>query len=619
MSCTSTGKRTVLRESDRLRRMKGTARTISLALLFVAAGFAPSSAQEPNRSAWESGWHVVRPGDTLEGLAERFLGTSELWRELHTLNPTVRDPNLLFPGQRLRVFLDRPTAHPSAQVKAISRKVNELPRPAPWRSAGEGDVLLEKDGLRTEKASSARLEFDDGANLTLSEDSLVFIRRQTASSAPLPKKEIEIEVGQADVESSPSAARPGEIEIVVAGARSTGSAEGGKALKTRSRKGAGDAAQFMVYEGKSTVAAGGQKVDVPAGSGTTVAPKEPPTPPEPLLAAPVGLAPSNGEEFDKSAPRLSWSAVPGAASYTVEICRDDACGALVERVTGVTATELAPREAIDGTLSWRATAVSATGLDGFPSPAQRFVAVDSVKPPAPALALVAASGARVAAAGCVGSVPNLEVRATDRSGATLPWTLLVDGQPMTIDEFRALPLAGEHEIAVRVTDARGRSSLSAPARFRLDGAGPWIEIVGAPGLPPDETPAKKRRGGKGAEEPPPSCESGLEVRHGAGAWIPVPCAVSGTIEGTRLALSAADPAVELRAAKSAAVLGGMRIAAGETMRAVAWDVGCGVTAASFRIVPSSFASGQLDLEMAVEDAAGNRRPLAWHLKRLQPD
>ena len=73
-----------------------------------------------DRSEWEDGWHVVRPGDTLEGLAARFLGSHELWRELHLLNPLVKDPNLLFPGQRLRIFLERPTAKLSAQIMASS-------------------------------------------------------------------------------------------------------------------------------------------------------------------------------------------------------------------------------------------------------------------------------------------------------------------------------------------------------------------------------------------------------------------------------------------------------------------------------------------------------------------
>ena len=96
----------------------------ALSWTLLAAAFSPATAQEgqasppaPDRSAWESGMHVVRPGDTLEGLAERFLGSSQLWRELHTLNPFVRDPNLLHPGERLRIFLERPTPEPSAQVQ----------------------------------------------------------------------------------------------------------------------------------------------------------------------------------------------------------------------------------------------------------------------------------------------------------------------------------------------------------------------------------------------------------------------------------------------------------------------------------------------------------------------
>ena len=39
-----------------------------------------------DKSDWETGWHVVRPGDTLEGLAQQFLGSNTLWRELHLLN-----------------------------------------------------------------------------------------------------------------------------------------------------------------------------------------------------------------------------------------------------------------------------------------------------------------------------------------------------------------------------------------------------------------------------------------------------------------------------------------------------------------------------------------------------
>ena len=32
---------------------------------------------------YQPGWHIVRPGETLEGIAGRYLGSSSLWRQLH--------------------------------------------------------------------------------------------------------------------------------------------------------------------------------------------------------------------------------------------------------------------------------------------------------------------------------------------------------------------------------------------------------------------------------------------------------------------------------------------------------------------------------------------------------
>jgi hypothetical protein len=53
-------------------------RATLLFLAGIATCIATTGAQapSPDRSAWESGFHVVRPGDTLEGLAERFLRSS---------------------------------------------------------------------------------------------------------------------------------------------------------------------------------------------------------------------------------------------------------------------------------------------------------------------------------------------------------------------------------------------------------------------------------------------------------------------------------------------------------------------------------------------------------------
>src|SRR6185295_19865258 len=91
--------------------------------------------------------------------------------------------------------------------------------------------------------------------------------------------------------------------------------------QTRARRADEGSAKVSVYGGESEVEAGGAKVQVPRGMGTSVAPTGPPSPPEKLLAAPAGLDPAAGDERACADPLFSWQAVPEAATYTVEVCR----------------------------------------------------------------------------------------------------------------------------------------------------------------------------------------------------------------------------------------------------------------------------------------------------------
>ncbi len=606
----------------------------------AAAEVGEPSAPLVDKSEWENGWHVVRPGDTLEGLAERFLGSNEHWRELHLLNPTVQDPNLLFPGQRLRIFLERPTAKLSAQVMAVARDVRELPTPVPWRPAGEGDILLERDALRTAKSASARLRFDDGATVTLSEDSLVFIRRQTAAASQLPKKEIEIELGQVDIESAPfgspdasgagsatgaSRKSPDAIEVVVAGARSLATPDKGQPASTRSRRGNDKSAQFMIFAGKSTVSAAGASIEVPAGSGTSVAPKAPPGPVEALLPAPANPRPAYGEEVEQAAPQFTWTPVPGADHYIVEVCRDPACGAVVARAPTFTAGSLqldAPGGLPAGELYWRVTAVAASGLDGYPTASIRIDAVDSVRPSAPLLALQTPAGEPVKDGTCTAALPAAVVRAVDRRGAEVPWKLLLDGRETSLQEFRALPLAGRHQVAARATDARGRSTDSMPLAFTLDAAAPWVDLIAtstAAAPPVDEAAETGRRSGKRKRTPEPepvaACDAGLELLDAGGIWMPIPCATAAAPAPAVVGLEPERTAVTVRTTASAVAFGDSVLAAGETLRLSTWDVGCGAAQLALRIVPSPYRPGRMLLEAAVTDGAGNTRTQGWHIAR----
>lgn len=331
---------------------------------------ATTLAQTPKASEKgpEQGWHRIRPGDTLEGLATRFLGDPQRWPELHDLNPGILDPHWIYPGRKVRIPVERPGTLPNAQVVVVSNRVETLPEPIDWSPVDSGDLLLERDGLRTHERSTARLLFDDGSTANVAESSLVFLRRQTLATAPKPRKEIEIEAGQAEFATAPGTTASPEIEVIVGDTRTTTRAELGGAAMSRHRLAEGST-QVMLYGGHGEVRGAAGSIELTAGTGTTVRPGAAPAPPERLIAAPELVAPPANVELPPEVTdfEFSWRPVDGADSYLLELCADSRCGAVVSRVADLRSTRHRVRLGPRRLLYWRVTAVASSGLDGYPS------------------------------------------------------------------------------------------------------------------------------------------------------------------------------------------------------------------------------------------------------------
>ncbi len=314
----------------------------------------------------EKAWHLVQAGDTLEALTARHLGDASLWRENWRLNPQLKDPHALLPGQRILIIVKR--RQHTAEIAGLSRKVeSKTHRDPAWTPAQLGALLKEKDGIRTYEKSSADLGFDDGSHLLVTEQSLLFLREIGARlSGTVLRRQIEIVDGQAEVAAKPALRAAAGIEIVVGGARALALPVEGEGMGTRARKLGAAGAQVMVYEGSSNVLAGGASVEVGRGMGTLVPSGGRPAPPEKLLEAPRVLAPVSGTAYGQANPRFSWRPVEGARSYTAEVCADAECGQVVDRATRLAGARWSPDGLPLGELHFRVTAVSGSGLDGFP-------------------------------------------------------------------------------------------------------------------------------------------------------------------------------------------------------------------------------------------------------------
>jgi hypothetical protein len=249
-----------------------------------------------------------------------------------------------------------------AQITATTENVSRKADSSPWVPAHVGDRLGERDGVRTRSSSSVELSFDDGLRLVVGEQSEIVLRGVGASG-----KTLEVTKGQADVASPLMPDGATLVEVVLEGVRARIRSAPGEASRARARRTDDGTAQIMLFLGAAELVTGGTTLELAAGTGTSVPRGGRPSPPEKLLPAPIPWRPTPDALLDHANPKLSWDPVEGAASYTVEICRDQACGQLTTRITALDHTSAVPKRLPLGDHYWQVRAVGGSGLDGVAS------------------------------------------------------------------------------------------------------------------------------------------------------------------------------------------------------------------------------------------------------------
>jgi hypothetical protein len=82
-------------------------------LLFTLVLFVPGLALAADE---EPTIYVIKQGDTLWGLSDRFIRDPRYWPNMWSRNSQITNPHLIYPGQRVRVFSDRLEFEPREQA-----------------------------------------------------------------------------------------------------------------------------------------------------------------------------------------------------------------------------------------------------------------------------------------------------------------------------------------------------------------------------------------------------------------------------------------------------------------------------------------------------------------------
>lgn len=92
--------------------MKFRLKLLLLALALLLPCLAVAADQE------EPTIYVIKQGDTLWGLSERFIKDPNYWPSMWSKNSQITNPHLIYPGQKVRVFPDRLEFVPKEETRA---------------------------------------------------------------------------------------------------------------------------------------------------------------------------------------------------------------------------------------------------------------------------------------------------------------------------------------------------------------------------------------------------------------------------------------------------------------------------------------------------------------------
>ncbi len=107
-------------------------------LLLLLACLTPCAALAAEQD--EPTIYVVKQGDTLWGLSERFIKDPRYWPGMWSKNSQITNPHLIYPGQKVRVFPDRLEFLPKEQASSGGQKA----APAAKTSEAMAEVAAER-------------------------------------------------------------------------------------------------------------------------------------------------------------------------------------------------------------------------------------------------------------------------------------------------------------------------------------------------------------------------------------------------------------------------------------------------------------------------------------------
>ncbi len=343
--------------------------TVFAALLIMCFTAVPARAAETINI-------TVSRGDCLICLCEKYLADpANDWQKIARLNH-LSNPARIYPGDVLAFPVDLLKGIPLAGVVTFLKgRVEFLPADgSSWIPLKLNAALMQGEVIRTLDKSAVEISYQDGDILFLRDNTKLRIDTARARTSRNRVYEMFLKAGRAINTIRRSTGKKVRYRVrtptAVAAARGT---------EFRTRVEGDEVTRVEVLKGVVNVSADGRVVDVAAGHGAVVTPKETAPQLAVLLPPPRPLAVKS--LYRQMPLEFSFSAVAGAAASRVMLARDAALKDVVKEKTITPSAVLRIVGVKDGIYFLGCRSIDRFGLEGFfDKPVQVKVRVNPLPP-----------------------------------------------------------------------------------------------------------------------------------------------------------------------------------------------------------------------------------------------
>lgn len=261
---------------------------------------------------------TVQPGETCRAIAEALYGNARhalvvgRYESVDCTKPLAEGRTLVVPA----TITDLPTA----RLRGLHPEVRERPAGGAWNRAAPGMSLFQNHSVNTLDDARADILFSDRTRVYLAEHTLVVIYGSAASTRVTKTRPVHVELDEGEVQAGLAALRGDSARVGVRGGAEVSARSRDTVVRKKKVR-----STVSVFDGDAAVSSGGKLQAVQERFGTSFVERAAPTLPRPLPPAPnwsgattpVVLVPVEGGTI-----LASWSAIPDAATYRIELARD---------------------------------------------------------------------------------------------------------------------------------------------------------------------------------------------------------------------------------------------------------------------------------------------------------